>query len=228
MKQGPYRRDRYVEAGLIDVVERHSSVPDRIPGEISPVPHDVSGEGDEGAFDGAEVARELGGEEIARDVRVQNQKHERERHRRVGFPEFQATLHLLIQVLKCGLRAYPASFIRLIRSGLRHLAFSMDRGAALPAADPFDPAKVAAATQALRTLPVPDGPGRAYLEKHIPRLARTLALVPPPGQLSRAPGTRLLLSDHSFSASLMRLQGSARGLLRTLGQSGSQNNRVPR
>ena len=76
--------------------------------------------------------------------------------------------------------------MRLVRSGLRHLAFSMDSGAAVPAADPFDADQVAAAAEALRTLPVPDEAGRAYLEKHIPRLARTLALTPPPGKLSRA------------------------------------------
>lgn len=76
--------------------------------------------------------------------------------------------------------------MRLVRSGLRHLAFSLEQGSAVPVQDPFDPAKVAAAAEALRTLPVPDEPGRAYLEKHIPRLARTLAMVPPPGRIGRA------------------------------------------
>ena len=51
----------------------------------------------------------------------------------------------------------------------------------------FDQDKLAAAERALRGLPVVDANGRAYLEKHIPRLARTLALVPPPpGSASRA------------------------------------------
>ncbi|HVW87355.1 MAG TPA: methyltransferase domain-containing protein [Bryobacteraceae bacterium] len=39
--------------------------------------------------------------------------------------------------------------------------------------------------EALRTLPIADETGRQYLEKHIPRLAQTLALVPPPGPTGR-------------------------------------------
>ncbi len=74
----------------------------------------------------------------------------------------------------------------LARAGLRHLAFSSTRDAQIPASPAFDAAKLAAAEAALRGLPVPDEGGRAYLEKHIPRLARTLALVPPPQQASRA------------------------------------------
>jgi SAM-dependent methyltransferase len=41
------------------------------------------------------------------------------------------------------------------------------------------------AARQLRTLPMPDAPARAYLEKHVPRLARTLALVPPPRTTGR-------------------------------------------
>jgi SAM-dependent methyltransferase len=39
---------------------------------------------------------------------------------------------------------------------------------------------IAAAEQALRTLEPPDDKARAYFEKHLPRLARTLTLIPPP------------------------------------------------
>lgn len=49
----------------------------------------------------------------------------------------------------------------------------------------FDPKLVRAAEEALRVLPVPDENSRSYLEKHIPRLARTMALVPPPGETGR-------------------------------------------
>jgi SAM-dependent methyltransferase len=51
--------------------------------------------------------------------------------------------------------------------------------------EPFDPKLVRAAKEALRVLPVPDEDSRRYLEKHIPRLAQTLALVPPPGATGR-------------------------------------------
>lgn len=51
--------------------------------------------------------------------------------------------------------------------------------------DPLDPAKIEAARKALSELPVPDANARAYLDKHIPRLARTIALIPPPGATGR-------------------------------------------
>src|SRR5260370_24188360 len=44
---------------------------------------------------------------------------------------------------------------------------------------------LANAEAALRGLPMPDDNARAYLAKHIPRLARTLALAPPPGPTGR-------------------------------------------
>jgi SAM-dependent methyltransferase len=52
-------------------------------------------------------------------------------------------------------------------------------------AEPFDPSRLAAAEQALRGLQMPDQAAQTYLEKHIPRLARTLALVPPPQNTGR-------------------------------------------
>ncbi len=54
-----------------------------------------------------------------------------------------------------------------------------------PAAEPFDAAKLKAAETALGELPMPDEGSRQYLSKHIPRLARTLALVPPPAPTGR-------------------------------------------
>jgi len=51
--------------------------------------------------------------------------------------------------------------------------------------EPFDPARLHQAEQALRDLQMPDPGAKTYLEKHIPRLARTLALVPPPQNTGR-------------------------------------------
>jgi len=51
--------------------------------------------------------------------------------------------------------------------------------------EPFDPTRLQAAEEALRVLPVPNEDSRRYLEKHISRLARTMALVPPPGETGR-------------------------------------------
>jgi SAM-dependent methyltransferase len=52
--------------------------------------------------------------------------------------------------------------------------------------DPFDPRKLQLIERALRDLPAGDEDARRYLAKHIPRLARTLALVPPPQATGRA------------------------------------------
>jgi SAM-dependent methyltransferase len=52
--------------------------------------------------------------------------------------------------------------------------------------EPFDAERLRRAEQALRSLPLADTGARAYLEKHIPRLARTLALVPPASGNRRA------------------------------------------
>lgn len=51
--------------------------------------------------------------------------------------------------------------------------------------EPFDAQKLKVNEEALRAMPTPDAGARAYLDKHIPRLARTLALVPPPQKTSR-------------------------------------------
>jgi len=51
--------------------------------------------------------------------------------------------------------------------------------------EPFDPALVARAEKALREMPLESEGARAYLEVHIPRLARTIALAPPPQKTGR-------------------------------------------
>jgi len=49
----------------------------------------------------------------------------------------------------------------------------------------FDPEKLRVNEEALRQLPAPDAGARAYLDKHVPRLARTLALAPAPQSTGR-------------------------------------------
>jgi SAM-dependent methyltransferase len=51
--------------------------------------------------------------------------------------------------------------------------------------EPFDPEKLRTSEAALRVMPMPDAAGKSYLDKHVPRLARTLALVPPPQSTGR-------------------------------------------
>jgi SAM-dependent methyltransferase len=70
--------------------------------------------------------------------------------------------------------------LRIVRQLLKGLNYNTVADRSYTAADPIDPAKITAAENGLRRLAPPDEGGRDYLEKHIPRLARTLALVPPP------------------------------------------------
>jgi SAM-dependent methyltransferase len=76
--------------------------------------------------------------------------------------------------------------LRLIRELLRRLNYHLSPKLSDLTKEPFDPDKLAAIEAALRDLPMPDEGGRQYLAKHIPRLARTLALVPPPRTTGRA------------------------------------------
>jgi SAM-dependent methyltransferase len=74
-------------------------------------------------------------------------------------------------------------YIRILRGILRRLNYHLGPHAhASP--EPFNPERVREAEAGLRGLDIPEG-SRAYLEKHIPRLARTLALVPPPQSTGR-------------------------------------------
>jgi len=73
----------------------------------------------------------------------------------------------------------------LVRNLLRRLNYHLTDNVEQPPLEPFDAARLKAAEEALRQMPVPSEGARAYLEKHIPRLARTLALIPPPGDTGR-------------------------------------------
>jgi len=73
---------------------------------------------------------------------------------------------------------------RLVRYLLRRLNHHLGAGIN-PSPEPFDPARLKKAEEALRQMPAESPGAQAYLEKHIPRLARTLALVPPPDQTGR-------------------------------------------
>jgi len=74
--------------------------------------------------------------------------------------------------------------LRFVRGLLRRLNYHLSK-APVSTAEPFDPQRLKQAEEALRQMPVPDADARAYLEKHIPRLARTLSLVPPPQTTGR-------------------------------------------
>jgi SAM-dependent methyltransferase len=75
--------------------------------------------------------------------------------------------------------------LRIVRNLLQRLNYHLGPMETSGAAEPFDAARLQAAEAALEKLPMPDEGGRAYLAKHIPRLARTLALVPPPQTTGR-------------------------------------------
>jgi SAM-dependent methyltransferase len=75
------------------------------------------------------------------------------------------------------------SYLHLIRTLLRKLNYHLSP--VTSKAEPFDPGRLRAAEEALRQLPSADEQARQYLAKHIPRLARTLALAPPPFSTGR-------------------------------------------
>jgi len=79
--------------------------------------------------------------------------------------------------------------LREIRAALRRLNAYFSRryefAAVRHAPFPQAPADVAEAEAQLRGLDLPDDRARAYFEKHLPRLARTLALVPRPRSSGR-------------------------------------------
>ena len=74
--------------------------------------------------------------------------------------------------------------LRIVRNILRRLNYHLT-SAQRSFMEPFDPSRLKAAEEALQHVPIPDEGAQAYLKKHIPRLARTLALVPPPGSTGR-------------------------------------------
>ena len=74
--------------------------------------------------------------------------------------------------------------LRVVRGILRRLNYHLNSSpqkSSEPSSEPFDAARLKRAEEALHNMPTPDAGAKAYLEKHIPRLARTLALAPPPG-----------------------------------------------
>ena len=75
--------------------------------------------------------------------------------------------------------------LRLVRNLLQRLNYHLSSSPDPGISGEFDPQKLQANEAALRQLPAPDADARAYLEKHVPRLARTLALVPPPQSTGR-------------------------------------------
>jgi SAM-dependent methyltransferase len=80
----------------------------------------------------------------------------------------------------------PPFHIRVIRNLLRRLNYHLGASAVAVPREPFDPEKLARAESALRALPLADATVREYFEKHIARLARTLALAPEPQRTWRA------------------------------------------
>ncbi len=77
------------------------------------------------------------------------------------------------------------AYLRVLRNLLRRLKYHLGAFNSRAPAEPFDPRRLEAAEQALRGFEMPDAGAKAYLEKHIPRLARTLALAPPPQETGR-------------------------------------------
>jgi SAM-dependent methyltransferase len=74
--------------------------------------------------------------------------------------------------------------LRVVRGILRRLNYHLN-SSPKKSSEPFDQARLKQAEEALHNMPTPDAGARAYLEKHIPRLARTLALAPPPEATGR-------------------------------------------
>jgi SAM-dependent methyltransferase len=77
------------------------------------------------------------------------------------------------------------AYVRTLRNLLRRLNYHLGSLKRPSAPEPFDPVRLKAAEQALRSFEMPDAGAKAYLEKHIPRLARTLALTPPAQKTGR-------------------------------------------
>src|SRR5438105_8245324 len=70
--------------------------------------------------------------------------------------------------------------LRILRGVLRRLNYHLNPSRQRIFDEPFDKSRLQQAEEALRQMSATDEGARAYLEKHIPRLARTLTLVPPP------------------------------------------------
>ena len=75
--------------------------------------------------------------------------------------------------------------LRVARSLLQRINFHYTSSVDFGLAGQFDFEKVKVFEDALRQFPTPNADARAYLDRHLKRLARTLALVPPPGATGR-------------------------------------------
>jgi SAM-dependent methyltransferase len=75
--------------------------------------------------------------------------------------------------------------LRFVRTLLRKLNYHLSSTEQAKFAEAFDAARLKQSEDALHSIPMPDEGAKAYLKKHIPRLARTLALVPPPQTTGR-------------------------------------------
>ncbi len=82
--------------------------------------------------------------------------------------------------------SWVPAHLRLVRGLLRRINKNLSSARQRKFVEPFDPERLKRAEEALHRLPMPDAGAKAYLEKHIPRLARTIALVPPPQSTGRA------------------------------------------
>jgi SAM-dependent methyltransferase len=76
----------------------------------------------------------------------------------------------------------PLKFARML---LRRLNYHFNSSRSDHGKEPFDECRLKKAEEALREMPMPDADSAQYLAKHVPRLARTLALVPPPQKTGR-------------------------------------------
>ena len=111
---------------------------------------------------------------------------------KIGAVVSAASILLLTALLGSGIVAKkPASgsplmpaHLRFLRTVLRRLNYHLGSHPDTPR-EPFDQDRLKQAEEALRQMPMPDVAATAYLTKHIPRLSRTLALVPPPQKTSR-------------------------------------------
>ena len=70
--------------------------------------------------------------------------------------------------------------IRIVRNLLRRLNYHLSRTKTVTPPEPFDGVRLQRSEAALRTLRMPNQEAQKYFEKHISRLARTLALAPAP------------------------------------------------
>jgi SAM-dependent methyltransferase len=76
--------------------------------------------------------------------------------------------------------------IRVVRDLLRRLNYHLSGTKTIAPPEPFERTRLRDTESALRNIRMPNPDAQMYLEKHIPRLARTLALVPPPQGTGRA------------------------------------------